>query len=116
MRSSTNNAVSKVAQKPMNTVLKMSPTTVMSIVGDWRAMGNAAESISAIYELIEFAAAMALGAGADAFLGSQGDVWDTQWDMLMCLTGAVLALAALSRWHDRMIAADPFIGGSASPD
>lgn len=73
-------------------------------------------AISALYELIEFGAAMALGQGADAFLGTQGDVWDTQWDMLMCLTGAALALVALSRWHDRMCRASPFIQGSASAD
>lgn len=73
-------------------------------------------AVSALYELIEFGAAMALGQGADAFLGTQGDVWDTQWDMLMCLTGAALSLAALSRWHDRMCRAMPFIGGSASAD
>ena len=69
-------------------------------------------AISALYELIEFAAAMALGQGADAFLGTQGDPWDTQWDMLMCLIGAALALAALSRWHDAMCRAHPFIEGS----
>ena len=72
--------------------------------------------ISALYELIEFAAAMAFGAGADAFLGTQGDVWDTQWDMLMCLAGAMLALFALSRCHDRSIGPNSFIRGSASPD
>ena len=72
-------------------------------------------AISALYELIEFAAAMAMGAGADAFLGTQGDVWDTQWDMTMCLAGAALALLALSRWHDRTIGGRSFIGGSASP-
>lgn len=71
-------------------------------------------SISATYELIEFAAAVALGQGADAFLGTQGDPWDTQWDMLMCLTGAALSLLALSRWHDRMCAHPSFIGRSAS--
>ena len=60
-------------------------------------------AISATYELIEFAAAVALGQGADAFLGTQGDPWDTQWDMLMCLLGAVLALALLSRVHDRAL-------------
>ncbi len=73
-------------------------------------------AISALYELIEFAAAKILGAGAEAFLGSQGDIWDTQWDMLMCLAGSALALLALSRWHDRMIGANPFIGGSSRPD
>ena len=61
-------------------------------------------AISATYELIEFAAAMALGQGADEFLGTQGDPWDTQWDMLMCLVGAVAALALLSRRHDREMA------------
>ena len=47
---------------------------------------------------------MALGQGADEFLGTQGDPWDTQWDMLMCLVGAVVAVAALSRVHDRQMA------------
>lgn len=73
-------------------------------------------AISALYELIEFGAAMALGQGADAFLGTQGDPWDTQWDMLMCLIGAAVALATLSRWHDAMCRRAPFIGRSASPD
>ncbi|RPF70611.1 DUF2238 domain-containing protein [Aurantiacibacter spongiae] len=61
-------------------------------------------AVSAAYELIEFGAAMALGQGADEFLGTQGDVWDTQWDMLMCLVGAGAALLLLSRRHDRQIA------------
>ncbi len=61
-------------------------------------------SVCALYELIEFGAAVALGQGADAFLGTQGDPWDTQWDMLMCLIGAALALIMLSRPHDRQIA------------
>jgi putative membrane protein len=61
-------------------------------------------AVSASYELIEFAAAMALGQGADEFLGTQGDVWDTQWDMLMCLVGAVLATAFLPGVHDRRLA------------
>jgi putative membrane protein len=61
-------------------------------------------AISALYELLKFGAAMALGQGADAFLGTQGDPWDTQWDMLMCLTGAALALLTLSRPHDQQIA------------
>ena len=60
-------------------------------------------AVSASYELIEFGAAMALGQGADAFLGTQGDPWDTQWDMLMCLIGAVCALTLLGRWHDRQM-------------
>ncbi len=62
-------------------------------------------AISATYELIEWGAAVALGQGADEFLGTQGDPWDTQSDMLMALIGAVCALLILSRWHDRQIAA-----------
>ncbi|MCJ2182238.1 DUF2238 domain-containing protein [Novosphingobium sp. 1949] len=61
-------------------------------------------AVSAAYELVEFGAAMALGQGADAFLGTQGDPWDTQWDMLTCLIGALAALASLSRAHDRALA------------
>ena len=61
-------------------------------------------AISAAYELIEWAAALSLGQGADEFLGTQGDQWDTQSDMFMALLGALAALA-VSRWHDRRIAA-----------
>lgn len=61
-------------------------------------------AISAAYELVEFAAARLLGQGADAFLGTQGDPWDTQWDMLCCLLGAAAALALLSPAQDRAIA------------
>lgn len=61
-------------------------------------------AISASYELIEWAAALALGQGADEFLGTQGDVWDTQSDMFMALLGASSALLMLSRWHDRQLA------------
>ena len=60
-------------------------------------------AVSAGYELIEFAAAQALDQGADAFLGTQGDTWDTQWDMLVCLIGAALSLALLSHAHDRAL-------------
>ena len=62
--------------------------------------------ISAIYELIEWGAAAAIGQGADEFLGTQGDPWDTQKDMALAGVGAVAALALLSRWHDRQIARD----------
>lgn len=61
-------------------------------------------AISAAYELIEFGAAVWLGQGADAFLGTQGDRWDTQWDMLTCLIGASVALLLLTRVHDAQIA------------
>jgi putative membrane protein len=61
-------------------------------------------AFSALYELIEFWTALATGEAAEAFLGTQGDVWDTQWDMQMALIGAVGALATLSRLHDRQLA------------
>jgi len=64
-----------------------------------------AMAISACYELIEWGAAVALGQGADEFLGTQGDVWDTQSDMFMALIGASAALLLLARWHDRQLAA-----------
>jgi putative membrane protein len=57
--------------------------------------------VSACYEFIEWWSAMLLGQGADAFLGSQGDQWDTQWDMFTALLGAVTAQLTLSRLHDR---------------
>jgi putative membrane protein len=62
-------------------------------------------AVSALYELIEWWAALALGQGADEFLGTQGDPWDTQSDMLVALIGACAALALFSRLHDRQIAA-----------
>lgn len=61
-------------------------------------------SISACYELVEWAAAVIGGSAADEFLGTQGDVWDTQWDMFMALLGAVSALLLLGREHDRELA------------
>jgi putative membrane protein len=61
-------------------------------------------AVSATYELVEWAAALILGQGADEFLGTQGDPWDTQSDMFLALLGAVTALALFSRLHDREIA------------
>jgi putative membrane protein len=61
-------------------------------------------AISATYELIEWGAAVWLGQGADAFLGTQGDPWDTQSDMFFALIGGVTALLTLSRVHDRQLA------------
>jgi putative membrane protein len=61
-------------------------------------------SVSACYEFIEWGAALLGGSSADAFLGTQGDVWDTQWDMFMALLGAIAALLLLSRLHDRRLA------------
>lgn len=62
-------------------------------------------AISAVYELIEWGAAVAMGQGAAEFLGTQGDPWDTQSDMAMALIGALTALLALTRLHDRQLAA-----------
>ena len=64
-------------------------------------------AISAFYELIEWWAALALGQGADEFLGTQGDPWDTQSDMFMALVGAMASLVLLSRTQDRQIATLP---------
>jgi len=60
-------------------------------------------AISALYELLEWAVAALTGEAAEAFLGTQGDVWDTQKDMLLALIGAICALALLSRLHDRYL-------------
>jgi putative membrane protein len=61
-------------------------------------------AISASYELIEWAAALAMGQGADEFLGTQGDPWDTQSDMFMALIGSSTAIALFAGWHDRQLA------------
>lgn len=64
----------------------------------------AALAFSAFYELMEWWGAALLRQGADAFLGTQGDQWDTQWDMFCALLGANFALLILGRLHDRQIA------------
>ncbi len=60
---------------------------------------------SAFYELIEWWTALVVGDAATDFLGTQGDVWDTQWDMFLALVGASTAMLTMSRWHDRSLAA-----------
>ena len=62
-------------------------------------------AISAAYELVEWVAAVTTGSAAMAFLGTQGDVWDTQWDMFLALCGAIAAQLLLSRRHDRELLA-----------
>jgi putative membrane protein len=62
-------------------------------------------AFSAFYELIEFWTALATGEGATDFLGTQGDPWDTQWDMMLALIGSIVALVLLSRWQDRQLRA-----------
>lgn len=61
--------------------------------------------ISALYELVEWWTALATGAAATAFLGTQGDPWDTQWDMFCALIGAIVAQLTIARVHDRELAA-----------
>ena len=70
-------------------------------------------AFSAFYELIEWWTALATGAAATAFLGTQGDPWDTQWDMCWALIGAVSALVLLSRLHDRALRR---LGAEDGPD
>ena len=60
-------------------------------------------AISACYELLEWGVAVVEGSGADAFLGTQGDPWDTQSDMLCALIGAAAAQISLARVHDRQL-------------
>lgn len=60
-------------------------------------------AISAFYELVEWGVAEATGSAADAFLGTQGDVWDTQWDMFMALWGAIVSLVLMSKIHDKFL-------------
>jgi putative membrane protein len=68
--------------------------------------------VSAIYEFTEWWAALAGGDSAGAFLGTQGDVWDTQWDMFLAGIGAMLAQLLLGRLHDRQLARlDPAAAG-----
>ncbi|HEV7652480.1 MAG TPA: DUF2238 domain-containing protein [Actinophytocola sp.] len=60
-------------------------------------------AVSACFEFVEWGSAVVLGAGADDFLGTQGDMWDTQWDMFLCLCGAIVAQLLLRRVHDRQL-------------
>lgn len=60
-------------------------------------------AISATYELVEWAAALLMGQGADEFLGTQGDQWDTQSDMFMALIGSIIAITLFSRWQDAQL-------------
>ncbi len=61
-------------------------------------------AISAFYEMIEWWVALGSGDEAVAFLATQGDVWDTQWDMFLALCGALAAQLLLAGWHDRQLA------------
>ena len=60
-------------------------------------------SISMLYEFIEWWTALVAGGGAIEFLGTQGDVWDTQWDMFLCTCGAILAQITVAGVQDRQL-------------
>jgi putative membrane protein len=60
-------------------------------------------SFSAFFEFIEWWAALVMGGDADAYLATQGDVWDTQWDMFLALCGSLIAQLLLARLHDRQL-------------
>lgn len=72
-------------------------------------------AFSAFYELIEWWVSLITGSAGDSFLGTQGDVWDTQKDMALCLLGSFLALSCFSRPHDRAMAKLPGIKVFSSP-
>ncbi len=61
-------------------------------------------AFSAFYELFEWWTALAMGESANAFLGTQGDPWDTQWDMFWALIGSIAAQLTLSGFHNRDLA------------
>jgi putative membrane protein len=60
-------------------------------------------SLSVSYEFIEWWVALATGTAAEAFLGTQGDIWDTQWDMALATVGAILSQTLLGSAHDRAL-------------
>ena len=88
-----------VARELLIRVFRLAPGGLMLFLVTCIAL-----AISAFYELIEWWSALVMGQAADQFLGTQGDPWDTQWDMFLALVGALTAQRALGRWHDRQIA------------
>jgi putative membrane protein len=71
-------------------------------------------AFSAAYELFEWGVARWMGEAASAFLGTQGDEWDTQWDMFLALIGSVLGQALLSKTHDRHLGVETKITSRAT--
>jgi putative membrane protein len=69
----------------------------------WLFITTICLAFSAFYEMIEWWVALFSGEDATAFLGTQGDPWDTQWDMFLALCGALAAQALLGRSHDRAL-------------
>jgi putative membrane protein len=60
-------------------------------------------ALSAVYEFIEWWGALATGTAATAFLGTQGDIWDTQWDMFLAMCGAIISQLIFGRTHDKAL-------------
>jgi len=76
--------------------------------GTWLAVLTvcACLAFSAFFEMIEWWSALAWGGKADAFLATQGDVWDTQWDMFLALCGAIISVLVMAPLHDRQLGLD----------
>ena len=89
---------------PLGDALRRGPSP--SSAGKWTffLVSCVALAFSAVYEFVEWWVALLLGQGAMEFLGTQGDPWDTQSDMFICLIGAILAQLLLARIHDRQLA------------
>ena len=90
-------------------LLRRTPLSQPGMRGGWLFLLVTAVclAVSALYELLEWGSAVALGSGATDFLGTQGDEFDTQKDMFCAWLGAMAAQLLLARWHDRQIAALP---------
>lgn len=90
-------------------LLRRTPLAAPSMRGGWlfTVVTSICLAFSALYELVEWSAAEAMGAGAEDFLGTQGDPFDTQKDMFCAWLGAIAAQWLLGRWHDRQISALP---------
>ncbi len=86
-------------------LLRRTPLSAPAMCGGWLFLlvTSICLAFSALYELIEWGTAEALGSGADDFLGTQGDIFDTQKDMFCAWLGAMSAQWLLGRWHDRQI-------------
>ena len=78
----------------------------MAVTGKWWRelfVFALAMAFSALFEIIEFLSVLSFGAASNAYLGSQGDIWDAQWDMVYCGLGALVCIVFFSKWHCRMI-------------
>lgn len=60
-------------------------------------------ALAALYEIMEWIIAVTVGSGSTAFLGTQGDEWDAQWDMVLAFVGAMISMLMFNKWHDRQM-------------